>query len=541
MRSRMLWLMLAAMAASAPAMSGSNNASNSDNQLPASLERKTRKLQADLEAKGYEVARGAWNLFTIDDCKFAIATIGNCLANNPAAPYIIPSVPLWPDEFVDEHMRDLLGPAPGDTWWTYRLDKREALVVLAQLPPPGRYFGMQTYLFSREGAPDTTDEIYQAVADDPFIQSILFMESPNPSRVMVFSSVGDGNNNVVIERQSGSAFNQQRFFVITPDAVMARKMTDALLRAGVPNRDQVFIEPVSPEVGRLGLGSEADDLTILMRYALPDNEAAGDRWRQRLPLAILRVRDKDTTRAAKPYPKPAYDERTARSELALEDDVDALIEAVKQRWGQPGAKVGTFESLLLSVDLIGQHCVERPMNCLGDNPDADYQISPTGSLDSGEVLAVVGTLGTATGNATYTSLAVNWIPPLVGIVNVSDPDLKGSASAFSGQVGHTDKLYVHYFARDCGTLPHCHEVTEEMVPRGEEVKIIQRNYIVPGTARGADPRLLVNPSLIVLDGAARPSNGSGKFRGLSPWKKKLRDLRTALTNRKAGGSMALPF
>ncbi len=330
------------------------------------------------------------------------------------------------------------------------------------------------------------------------------MMSPNPSRMLVFSSIGNSNNNVVIERQSGAAFDQQRFFVITPDEVMAREVAEALLRAGVQNRDQVFIEPVSADVARLGLGSGADDLMILVRYALSEDEEAGNRWRQQLQLAVLRVRDANTARRVEPYPKPAYDERTARSELGLEADVKDLVDSVKQYWGQPAAKDRPFESLLLTVDLIGQHCLERPMNCLGDTQDADYQISPAENLDSGEVLAVVGTLGTATGNATYTSLAPNRIPIMVGVTNVSGLGLEGSASAFSKTVGNTDKLYVYYFARDCGNLPNCREITEEMVPRGEDIKIVQRNYVAPGGTRAADPKQVVNPTLIVFDGAKRP-------------------------------------
>jgi hypothetical protein len=128
-------------------------------RLPAPLAQKVNNLSADLQAKGYKVAPGAFNLFTVEDCRYAIKSIGNCVGNNPAAPYIIPSVPLWPDEAVDEHMRDLLGPTPGDTWWTYRLGKREALVVAALLPPPAAYFGLETYIFSRQGSINTSDKI----------------------------------------------------------------------------------------------------------------------------------------------------------------------------------------------------------------------------------------------------------------------------------------------------------------------------------------------------------------------------------------------
>ena len=61
------------------------------------------------------------------------------------------------------------------------------------------------------------------------------------------------------------------------------------------------------------------------------------------------------------------------------------------------------------------------MNCLGDTQDADYQISAdTYQLDNDQVIAAVGTLGTKTGNATYTSLSVNWFPELVGVLNRDD-------------------------------------------------------------------------------------------------------------------------
>lgn len=182
-----------------PATSPTTLASSRD-----SLDETVHKVRGEFETKGYQVAQGSWNLFEIEDCRFVLKTLGNCLGNNPAAPYLIPSVPLWEDEFVDDHMKDLLGPAPGDTWWTYRLGEREALVVLGRLPPPGAYFGLQTYLFTRKGVTNTADEIYQSLSER-FMRDILFMKSPNPSRVLVFASVGDSNNNVVIQRQSGSS------------------------------------------------------------------------------------------------------------------------------------------------------------------------------------------------------------------------------------------------------------------------------------------------------------------------------------------------
>jgi hypothetical protein len=331
---------------------------------------------------------------------------------------------------------------------------------------------------------------------------MVFLTSPDPSRAIVFSSLGDSNNNVVIERKSGAAFDQERSFVITSDAGLERDLTDALLRAGVSDRNEVFGEHISPQIARTGLVREADDFMTLIRYSEPNDKAAGDRWRQQLPLAVLRVRDTNIARLAEPFLAPTREDRVARSELELANDVEKLAQGIKESWGQPGAAEGKFQSLLLKIDLLGEHCLQRTRDCLGDNSDADYQISPTENLDGGQVLAVVGTLGTMTGNATYVSLSVNWIPPLQGVLNVSDKQLQGTAAPFG--IRTADKLYVHYFARNCSGLENCTEVTEQMVPRGGSLKIVQRNYVVPGSARGADPTRVVNPVLIVLDGASRP-------------------------------------
>ena len=214
----------------------------------------------------------------------------------------------------------------------------------------------------------------------------------------------------------------------------------------------------------------------------------------------------NTARPTEPYPKPAYDERTARSELGLLGDFAALIESVKQHWEQTYAPALPFQALELAVDLIGQHCIERPMNCLGDNQDEDWRLSQRANIDSGQVLAVVGTLKTATGNATYSSIALNRSSVLQGVGNVFDEDLAGTASALSETVDNADWFYVQYFARDCTGLAHCFEITEALIPKGETVTFIERNYVVPGTARGADSRQTLTPLVIVFDGKERPQN-----------------------------------
>lgn len=475
------------------------------NQLPPSLQQKVDKVKADLEAKGYEVGQGYMSLFTIDDCKYMVQAIGNCLGNNPAAPYIVPSVPLWPDEYADPKLKDAFGPAPNNTWGTYRLDEREAIVILGELPPPAKYFGRLTYVFSRQGIINPADPVYQSVTD-PRLKQLLFQRAPDPARSVIAGTIGNSQNNVTIKQASGAAFGQERYFITTADQVMDREMRAALLRAGVPNANQIYTDPVAKDLVRVGLNAEADDLTMLIRYARPEDEQAADRWRQRLPMTVLRVRDKNKQRKTEPFPTPAYDPRTAKSELGLEGDLSNLVRAVKQQWGQPDAPEQRFQSLEETVDLIGQHCIQRPMNCLGDIQDQDFRIALPASIDAGEVLAVVGTLGTATGNATYSSIAVNRSSVLTGVGNVFDVEMAGSANSFGKTVKNTEKLYAYYFARDCTGLSNCFTVTEEMIPKGESITFVSRDYIVPGTTRGADPALRLNATTIILDGKKRPAS-----------------------------------
>ncbi len=247
------------------------------NRLPASLERKVQLTRADLESRGYEVARGYMTLWGAEDCKAPMQTVGFCYGNNPTAPYVLAVVPQWNDEHVDQALHHALLKAQRNMSAIHRLDEGEALVILAEMPPPARYFGVMTNVFTREAEPNPNDPIFENPLIPDEMRSILFAASPVPSRLMLIASIGDATNNVTMEAQSGSPpWNQQRFFVVTADQGVAGDVTAALVSAGVAT-EHVFTERVAPSLMTLGLGPEADDFITYMRYALPDNPVAGDR------------------------------------------------------------------------------------------------------------------------------------------------------------------------------------------------------------------------------------------------------------------------
>jgi len=151
------------------------------------------------------------------------------------------------------------------------------------------------------------------------------------------------------------------------------------------------------------------------------------------------------------------------------------------------------------------------MDCLGDTQDASYKFTYAPGFDNGEVYAVVGTLGTETGNATYVSLALNNTRLRLGAKNVDHNKLAGSATpGFYPGVNNLDKLYVYYFTRNCEGLEElthgfCMSVedTEFVIPRGTNASFVEREYIKVGTQRGPDSALTLPSVLLILRGSGQ--------------------------------------
>lgn len=474
-----------------------------ENKVPGQVESKARRLMHDLKKEGFEVSRGYFKLWTVEDCQYTFDKMGTCYGNNPAAPYVIATLPAWPEEFVDPVYSNIWGFSHPGYHDVYRFDPHEALVILGQLPPPAAYFSEQTWLFTRQGTYDEEDSRYQEIKEDvgDFVH-VFFQQVPsNPERYVAFSSLSNIVNNVVVERQSGSAFDQIRYFIVTPDKFMDKAVRKSLRNISVAKED-VFTEPIPSDMN-IGLDWSADDFTTWMRYAHPVDGIAADDWWEELPLVVLRIRDTRSNRQPETYPPVELEERLAVDEYPLELDLEDLLEAVAQKWGQPCAEAGctdraeSFNDLQTApIWLKGPLCNEHNQDCLGDNWDAAYQLLLPKSLDNGEIYAVAGTLGTETGNATYVGLSINQVSLFKGVMNIPNEDLKGTADGYSEEVDNTDKLFLVYFTRDCSGLQditddHCVEIPITMIPEGDSMVVGVRDYIKPGTQRAPDSALVL--------------------------------------------------
>jgi hypothetical protein len=479
-----------------------------------------RRLASDLTRRQYDVAQGYAKLYTQADCATSYKVMKSCYANNPAAPYILPVVPSWPEEYFDPNTWGAFGDTEEGYNVLYRLDPREAIVVFGVTPPPAKYFGIQTYVFSQEGSFDKSSEPYKFLqANFPNFLGFMFQTVPNEDdRVQSFSSLSNAINNFVIERQSGSSFGKLRFFIITPDRGMNGVVRRALRRLGIPAAD-VFTEQIPPletfngtSIVDSPLGLEYQDTAFatVMRYARPDSETAADEWRQDLPLAVLRVRvNARSNRPAKPYGPLVLDTRTANSEAYLGPDVNALATGVCKTWGYSPCpnQITLVDGQSDPINAVGPKCRKIGMNCLADTQDTSYKFSPNLPIDNGQVYAIVGTLSTVTGNATYVGLSVNDGTYLEGVQDIPDATLDGTANSYD--VPNANQLFVYYFSRDCAdfkseTGGKCFQVTDTMVPEGHPIKLVVRAYLRPGTVRGPDSVKVLNP--IVIQVWPKPAN-----------------------------------
>lgn len=475
-------------------------------------------LVTSLEKRGFEVLEGGFKLWGIDECPESYALMGSCFFNNPAAPYILPIAPPWPGEYLDPATQGAFGAMPEESEGfgaVRRLDPNEALIVYGNLPPKAAYFGIQSYLFTRAGEYQTNNDTYKSL-EGIGAKEIFFHQVPgNTERNVSFSSLSDSNNNVVIERQSGSSWNEQRYFVITSDRFMDKQVRQVLKKLAVADKD-VFTERI-PSNRKTGLGADADEFVTGVRYANPsDGGAAGtpsDVWRHEPDMKVLRIRDTRPNRPAQPY--PAWEDnspepRAGVSEANLKGDLTELVYKVSQTWGQEcasndcvasGQAKKFIDTQSQPFNLVGPKCDNIGMDCQGDTQDATYQFRPGHLFDNGQVYAVVGTLGTETRNATYVSLGVNNTRLRLGARNVDGSELVGSAVDYG--VTNADKLYVHYFTRDCEPLKaltrgFCTSVedSELLIPGSDAASFVERDYIATGTQRGPDSTLTL-PSVVL--------------------------------------------
>lgn len=494
----------------------------------------TEALMADLASSGFQVSQGCPRLYTQPDCyDHTYPVLKNCFQANPAAPYVLPVVKSWPDEFVDPAMANSFVETDPGYSVIYRFDEREALVVYGQMPPPGRYMGLQTFVFSEHGQWRPKDyNLWANTPNLPFPMQYLFStvppDTPKSHRIITFSSLGDVVNNAVMEQQLGGEdpFGKTLYFIITPSDSTDRAVREALRAQGVAE-SHIFTEQIPRRdslgpIGPLGMGKNAIDFITAFRYAVPENFDAGEAWRANPPLTVLRVRAPDYLGPVQRYGSLVFAPRTANSELDMAIDLQNLVDAVCESVSshanltstdcvQPPPATSSLKNLVSDFGWTGPYCRNIGMDCLGDQQEAAYYFSTPRPTGSGEVYAVVGTLATETDNAIYVAVSANDASIMGGVPKgtLLDTELKGSADVYASTVNNTGKFFVRYFSDDCtvlanvpGAADNCTTISG-MSTQGDPalqgmIIISLRNYIAPGTTSGPDASLLLTPRILMF-------------------------------------------
>jgi hypothetical protein len=232
-------------------------------------------------------------------------------------------------------------------------------------------------------------------------------------------------------------------------------------------------------------------------------------------MVVLRIRDTRPSHQPQPYPWVEFETRlgTTPPETALAQNLVALATAICNNWEQP-CQPSDLKPLLnmraSQLSLTGPACVQVGMNCLAPTEDTAYFMSARLPLPNDRVYAVIGALGTQTGNATYVGLGLNASTTQLGFDNIEDTYLAGSANRYTA-VPYHDRFFLQYFARDCTGLEtltegsHCYSIGDQLPDCSDPADLTcamlvlsVRNYLLPDSQRGPEPKLTLNPLFIPL-------------------------------------------
>ena len=495
-------------------LSGCNSSGSSEQTDDLAPIKPWQSWAESLGTRDYNVTQGSLYMVDNAECVKLIEVFGTCFANNPAAPYLIPQLPVE-QTYLDPYYAyefNATGPNGDNTNMFFRLGKNDALMTIVNLPPKAAYMGYQTYMFSR----DTSNY-------DTYMKA-----TPNPERAEVFGSLGNDINNVVVEEGANIAWSGNAVvYITTANQSLADALVADATSAGLQSQ-VIFTEPVGDNT-ILGKQSAADDFVTLIRYAMPEDDAAADQWKASRDDNILVYRVSKNTLPFTAFPTPEYTQKitvdesdynaslvelTTLLETHLQTTTGLPVESKKMLTSETDMETGEL------AGLVGQECIEEGSICLADNQDTDaYRFGFVGLLRNNQPVIVTGVNHTLNDAATYISLGVYSMIGFYGIDSISQSNvdvtgfdkgnLTDSAEAVLRAYGLYEKasqrlkdqlsmFYTAVVSRTCEASlgNYCVEVNTTELPLLHPLGITQRAYVKPGSTSGANPNALLSPYVI---------------------------------------------
>ncbi len=469
---------------------------------------KLEAFEKQLQRKGFIVQEGSVSFPPILEmgCK---CQLPSCYANNASSKYGLFALPPAPNQdpavknpYADWFTEDGTLPAGWSYWWRLRPD--EALVLLISTPPKVDYYGFTAYLYDRyipnlgQGPP------CECASPGPPCDNGGTRPQPDSAlhRFPVYSSLGDTVNPMTIKLPGGrhNPYEKNAVFIMAADKNTERQVRHALLAAGYPE-NSINLLPVSPSLARLGLESEKDTVSLLMRVApIPGTDITPY---YSVPQTILRVSPAVPVPPDKldPVPPPKLRVKgTGKTEVSLLPALDALEQAIITKY--PGYTATPIKMAALPE---GYNSLENMQNALADNRDT-YYISPgydittdlpyqdlTLNEGSGEFYVAYGVIHPKMNKATYSNISVLGWKHRAAPVMVSNQDMEGSGQYYLGSAvdpATADKLYAFKIVRPEGYAPgekFYKEVPYDCVggiASDEPIMLCFRAYLEAATAVG---------------------------------------------------------
>jgi len=248
-----------------------------------------------LAAGEFQVTRGSVFVMYNEFCPTIVQVFGSCFGNNAAAPYIIPQVPIDGTTVDGYGLQAPFQSADGSSDIFYRLRDTDALVTLVTLPPTAAYLGYQGYLFTR------AISNYSTTYPDQ-------VKSPDQDRYEIFGSFGNDINNAIVGDQVGRVWNNGAVVYITTSNQQLASALVADAQAKGFNKERIFVEPVGANI-LTGSQIDADDMVTLIRYALPQDQEAGDLWSANAASNVLVYRVSAPAIPLTRFPAPQYSKK----------------------------------------------------------------------------------------------------------------------------------------------------------------------------------------------------------------------------------------
>ena len=146
----------------------------------------------------------------------------------------------------------------------------------------------------------------------------------------------------------------------------------------------------------------------------------------------------------------------------------------------------------------------------GDTRDTAYRLAlPLFTLDAGEHFVVVGVNHARAGMALYSNVALYDLKAKVGVHDVHDRDMAGSAARYfdahagasaesSAGAGDGSRYFALTFAFDCSSIPASGRCTTVPLAPGTPMAVVERAYLHPLTLAGPDEARMVPVELLVF-------------------------------------------